>query len=379
VDQATTLRLIGEDGWLGSIALDAGPVGYTATALVRTTGDEEDAAVTQNKLRAAGTSYPPEVLRYTEQPLEVVGPNSLVFLEEVKASLARETPYDLAAALERRLKSSDFRYRTDVSSVDCKGTSVVECFIDFRQGFCTWYASTMAGLLRHEGIPARLAQGFLPGELTADGTRVVRFSDSHAWVEVYFPGYGWVPFDPTGQVASLPPLPRGEPVVIPSPTPVPSRGGGDDGEIQRSLAPASGGGVTPGGAAGGPLGPGPFILVAIVLGTVMAWAAFVSYRRGPKDVTAEDAWGSVTRLARRLGFGPRPTQTVYEYATALGEVLPGMEPELQTVARAKVEVAYGRHVLGADRLTALRAATGRLRVGLIRLLFRRGRRPGRRR
>ena len=80
----------------------------------------------------------------------------------------------------------------------------------------------------------------------------------------------------------------------------------------------------------------------------------------------------MTRIASRFGFGPRPTQTVYEYATALGEVLPDARPELQTVARAKVESAYGREILGDDRLASLRAAQRRLRVSLLRLAFRRG-------
>ena len=92
-------------------------------------------------------------------------------------------------------------------------------------------------------------------------------------------------------------------------------------------------------------------------------------------MTPNSAWRSVTGTARRLGFGPRPTQTVFEYSAALGDVLPGVRPELETVARAKVEVAYGRAQLGADRLRAVRAATGRLRVALLRLALWRIRRP----
>ena len=50
-----------------------------------------------------------------------------------------------------------------------------------------------------EGIPARYVQGFLPGERdAATGTELIRYSNSHAWVEVYFAGYGWITFDPTG-------------------------------------------------------------------------------------------------------------------------------------------------------------------------------------
>jgi hypothetical protein len=89
-------------------------------------------------------------------------------------------------------------------------------------------------------------------------------------------------------------------------------------------------------------------------------------------------YASVAALARRFGFGPRPTQTAFEYATALGDVLPGVRPELHTVATAKVEVSYGRRELGEDRIKALRDSYRRLRVGLLRLAFRRGDRPKKR-
>ena len=68
---------------------------------------------------------------------------------------------------------------------------------------------------------------------------------------------------------------------------------------------------------------------------------------------------------------PRPTQTAYEYATALGEVLPAIKPQLETVATAKVEVAYGGRVMADDRMQAIRDAYAKLRVSLLRLLFRR--------
>ena len=105
---------------------------------------------------------------------------------------------------------------------------------------------------------------------------------------------------------------------------------------------------------------------------------FMTWRRGPRGQTSPDrAYGSVTRLAARLGFGPRPNQTVYEYAGALAEVLPEARPQLETVAQAKVESTYGRGLLGDDGLHALREAERRLRVMLLRLLFRRDRRPRR--
>jgi len=103
--------------------------------------------------------------------------------------------------------------------------------------------------------------------------------------------------------------------------------------------------------------------------------AFLAWRRGPRGpTTPENAYAGVARLAARFGFGPRPTQTAYEYAAALGDVLPNVRPELQTVAAAKVEVAYGAKALGEDRIRALRESYRRLRVSLLRLVFRRRRR-----
>ncbi len=56
----------------------------------------------------------------------------------------------------------------------------------------------MVVLLRSTGVPARYVTGFLPGEYNDIGEDfIVRASDAHSWVEVYFPGYGWIPFDPT--------------------------------------------------------------------------------------------------------------------------------------------------------------------------------------
>ncbi|HEV7603779.1 MAG TPA: DUF4129 domain-containing protein, partial [Candidatus Limnocylindrales bacterium] len=93
---------------------------------------------------------------------------------------------------------------------------------------------------------------------------------------------------------------------------------------------------------------------------------------------AESAYGNVTRIASRLGFGPRPAQTVYEYAGVLGDLLPTLRPELQTVARAKVESVYAREILGPERLDSLRAAQRRLRVRLLKLALRRRERRRRR-
>ena len=97
--------------------------------------------------------------------------------------------------------------------------------------------------------------------------------------------------------------------------------------------------------------------------------------RRPVEPTA--VYRMVAGLAGRLGYPRRPTQTVYEYLGSLSDVVPGVRPELQLVARSAVETTYGRRRLGADRLSALGEAQRRLRVALLRLAFVRGR--GRRR
>ena len=75
--------------------------------------------------------------------------------------------------------------------------------------------------------------------------------------------------------------------------------------------------------------------------------AFAAYQRGPRGpIQPDSVYDGVVRLARRFGYGPRPTQTVYEYTGALGDELPAARPSLELVARAKVEVAYGRRELG---------------------------------
>jgi hypothetical protein len=122
---------------------------------------------------------------------------------------------------------------------------------------------------------------------------------------------------------------------------------------------------------------GLLIVVAVLLAVIVGAVAVVVWRRGPRGpITPDYAYGSVVRLATRLGFARRPTQTVYEYAGALADELPMVRPELETVARAKVEVAYGARQLEPDRLAGLRDAHRRLRVNLLRLVTHRRSRGG---
>ena len=172
------------------------------------------------------------------------------------------------------------------------------------------------------------------------------------------------------------PLPPGPRVSAPPATPRGSILPDDQGEQRRSIRPTAGGAA---GTTGGGPGSGPFIVIGLLLAIVVGGLAFLAWQRGPRTTSEpEIVWRSIVRLAGRFGFAPRPSQTVFEYTSALGEVLPNARPDLQTVARAKVEVAYGRGHLGDDRLRSLRDAQRRLRVALLGLLFRRRERRERR-
>jgi len=79
---------------------------------------------------------------------------------------------------------------------------------DYKIGFCNFYASSEVMMLRVLGVPSRLAVGYASGtQETSSGVYEVRALDSHAWPDVYFPGFGWVPFEPT---ASQPDILRPE-------------------------------------------------------------------------------------------------------------------------------------------------------------------------
>lgn len=379
----STVLFGGTEGWFDGVELGGDRSAYAVTARVLDLGDTS--VISGNRLRVASTDYPAEIrARYTEVPVGAMGPDARDLLATIVAAAKPDNPYDLAVAVEAWLRDdSHFHYSIDVRGVDCSSDSAVECFARTKQGYCMHYASTMAILLRAANpsnpIPTRLVQGFLPGERSGT-TETVLNRNAHAWVEVYFPGYGWIPFDPTGGGVGQPSEIADGPVVAsPSPTPA----GTDDRGPDPTRRIAGNPGDT------GPQGPtnitrpedrSLFIVLTAILALLVAAVALVAWLRGPRgEISPETAWLSLSRGASRLGFAPRPTQTIYEYAASLGELVPVARADLQVVAEAKVETAYARVRLGGDRLRAVNDALRRLRVSMLRLLFRRGRGGWRRR
>jgi len=217
ISQVAKLRLL-PGGYLAGIEREPTSEPYTVTTLVG--ADEKSGGWTEERLRAAGTDWPPEIVALYGRdtlPDGSLGPQSRALLAEIFENARSNNAYDLAIEIRDTLRdTAQFEYDTDLSDKPCVDTSIVECFVVGRAGFCQYYASTMTVFLRELGIPARYVEGFLPGEPdAAGGGRTVRADDGHAWVQAYFPGYGWIDFDPTGNPnqPQLAPIPSGVPVA----------------------------------------------------------------------------------------------------------------------------------------------------------------------
>jgi len=104
--------------------------------------------------------------------------------------------YDKAGALENYLRTR-FGYTLQLPQTNVKDP-IANFLFERKQGHCEYFASAMAVMLRTLGIPSRVVNGFRSDEFNdITGSYVVRAKDAHAWVEAYFPGYGWQTFDPT--------------------------------------------------------------------------------------------------------------------------------------------------------------------------------------
>jgi transglutaminase-like putative cysteine protease len=265
--------------------------------------------------------------------------------------------YDRAETLETFLRSPPYAYSPQVKATP-PGRDPVDYFLfDLKQDFCEYFASAMVVMLREVGIPARLVEGFTTGTYdAASNAFVVREQDAHAWVEAYFPQYGWIEFEPT---PSQPPFVRPDASVtagtgsgegatgddsgsaLNDPN-RPNRGedelnGGDDGGA------FSGDGVV---AAVRALDPRPalaflgFLLLLLALAVARFNWRFRRY--GP----IESAWGKTRLLASYVGHPAHPSQTTYEFARSLGAAIPETHEPVQSLARARVLEQYSAE--GAD-------------------------------
>jgi transglutaminase-like putative cysteine protease len=330
---------------------------------------------TEKQLRAAGTDYPAWVSeRYLQLPADLP-PAIPALAQEVTAGAA--TPYDAALAVTRYLRT-EITYSLSVPPAPVGRDTLAWFLFDYKKGFCNYYATAEVILLRSLGIPARLAVGFAEGEYEAPGWYIVLQRDAHAWPEVYFPGVGWVEFEPT---TSEPELARPSGEATPTPeagsslpvTPRPEEMAGVPSAAESPISGGAGGGS--GGGGFNSLGMLlTFFAVVLLFGSLLAWA-YISgalekgYRflretfDAPAPILARNwleknslpvppwlerqAWlAGLTPLARAfmtvyrcLRLPPRPVLTPAEAAAALAERLPQAASET-SILISEYQVAF---------------------------------------
>ncbi len=153
-------------------------------------------------LNEAATVYPEQIVEaYLGMP-EQVPERVLALAAEI--TQGAETPFEKALLIESYLRM--FPYDLNVPAPPAKRDAVDYFMFELQRGYCDYYASSFVIMARAVGIPARLAVGYTMGKYDPGrGCYVVTEQNAHSWAEVYFPEYGWFPFEPT---ASLPPVER---------------------------------------------------------------------------------------------------------------------------------------------------------------------------
>ncbi len=145
-------------------------------------------------LRSAPTELPAEFrLLYLRLP-QKMDPQISLLAAKVTASLTN--PYDKSVAIQNYLRNN-YGYSLNPPSIEPEDP-VGSFLFKSKQGYCEYFAAAMVLMLRSVNVPARIVNGFQTGTYNRlGGDFIVRARDAHSWVEVYFPGHGWFPFDPT--------------------------------------------------------------------------------------------------------------------------------------------------------------------------------------
>jgi len=323
-------------------------------------------------LRRASSTYPEYIRqKYLQMPSTL--PQRVKDLAH-KVAGEQGSAYDKAEVIESFLRTT-YRYAPTVRAPP-PGRDPVDFFLfDLKEDFCEYFASAMVVMLRELGVPARVVEGYTAGTLDPNtGKFVVKELDAHAWVEVYFPLYGWIEFEPTPSQA---PIFRVDSEAIGG-----GSAGGDsdplgdgtsidrlDRDLPSDIEPTEGQGFGDSVvAAVQNFDPRPIaaLIGGLLLFLLLAFARFQLRFRGQPKV--DSAWGKARLLASYAGFAASPSQTTYEYATMLGEAVPDAKSPIQDIAEARVRDRYtpvGATEEDVDRAVSAWRKLARTLVGLL--------------
>ncbi len=306
-------------------------------------------------LRQAPEVYPSYITeRYLQLP-ETLPARVRELAEEITAGY--DNAYDKAAALEAYLR--EIRYDDNIPPPP-PGVDGVDYFLfDIRAGYCDYYASAMAVMARALGIPARVASGYAQGEWNEElQVYQVRELDAHTWVEIYFPGYGWVEFEPT---ASQPPIERPERLPEPEraldlsqPEDLFDRGPPQDQQdfLDRDFGEPVNLPTTIRSASRW-VGIG---FAAVVLFVAMVLGGRRWRVRAQAVRLADQVYDRLLRWANRLGIGLSVSRTPYEQAAAIAARVPEGHPYILHIADAYVREQFsGRPLPPSEQEEILRS------------------------
>ncbi len=302
-------------------------------------------SATDSALRLAGAVYPDWVLeRYLELPS-----NSSPRIAELAAAITDplSNPYDKAAALTDWLRTN-IVYNEAIEAPPPNTDPLVHLLFESREGYCSYYASALAVMLRSQGIPARVAAGYTRGTLDEErGTLRVYSTNAHTWVEVFFPDYGWVEFEPTASQPAIVRTASGQGGTgqdqaadrernLREEGPVPL-----DDEFWRGLDE-----LDQGTQARRPLASKLGLIVAgavFLLALMAAGAILLRDRRAIGRVSvAAQAYYRMGRFGRWLDALLLPTQTPHEQAAILISSAPEAAAPIDVITGLYVEERYGR-------------------------------------
>lgn len=302
---------------------------------------------TAEQLIAAGTAYPDWVAeRYLQLPDDL--PQRV--RDEALRVAGTGSPYEQAAAIEAYLRT--FPYNLEVAGAPPRQDVVDYFLFDLKQGYFDFHATAMAVMLRALDIPSRLAVGYaLDADEATNGTYTVRKDDAYSWVEVWFPDYGWIEFNPT------PDRPGGGAGASSSmdTSGFPTDGFDDLGleglfpELDPDLLPGDTGGIGQDFIAENPtdVSRPPWTLIWVLTGLLTAAAAIAIAGRltwnwglGGLEGRAK-LWAKTHRLAGWAGLGSHDHETPREWSRRVGGAV-AREEDAVTLASAYEESRYGR-------------------------------------
>lgn len=303
-------------------------------------------------LRNAPTQYPDWVTeKYLQMP-DSITPETVALAEDLTAGL--DNPFDKAIAVRDYLREN-ITYNDQIQAVPQGVEPVHYTLFVSKEGYCNYYASSMAMLLRSQGIPARIVSGYAQGVYDEESQSYrVRASNAHTWVEVYFPAYGWIQFEPTASIPTvlrpesagsgdafsdfINPLLAQESLLDQGPD---AGNGADEGVLDVTdleRGPSEGTAVESAGGQAFPVWPALTAVIILLIAAGLSLFANSLNKRVEADV--EKSYGRLNRWARWLGIYYQPVDTPYERAETLATAVPEGKEPIRTLTHQYVLKQY---------------------------------------